>query len=148
MTQAPPKQLVVDMRLALLAEFGACAIYARLARQYENAPLGGVLQQLHADEGHQIEKLRALMTALGARPKARSLRRVCAAALLAGSARLGARSLALRLCYESEATVARWYDGYARYLREAGNASAARTCDELAFTKVHHAALLSAWVAH
>lgn len=138
--------LLANMRQALLAEMGACAIYARLARRTPDAELGEVLGQFHREECEQIEALRHLMSTLGARSKARSLPRSTAAWLIALSTRVGGMPLALRLCLESERTVERWYCEFAHYLGQSGERDLVATCEALACTKGRHARALAAWV--
>lgn len=140
--------LLSAMHLALLAEFGARAIYPRLARRTRDTELAQVLERFHQEECEQVERLRALLIALGHKPPKKSRRRSLVGLLLASSGPIGGHRLALRLCFESELTVARWYHEYARYLAQAGERAHARTCEELAVTKQRHAQMLEAWVAH
>ena len=138
------------MRQALLAELGARAVYPRLSASVPDAELARLLARFHQEEIEQVETLRALLTALGARPPRTSRRRALAAFALGFASRygafLGARRIALRLCHESETTVARWYGAYAAYLVRAGEPAHARTCEALALTKRRHALALGAWV--
>jgi hypothetical protein len=140
------KALLADMKQALLAEFGARAIYAQLARRVADSELADVLAGLHQDEVEQVERLRALMTSLGATPAAHSRRRAALAWMLALSSKFGGRSLALRSCHASETTLVRWYWTYANYLIAAGEIEHARTCEALGLLKQRHARTLSAWV--
>lgn len=144
--------LVADMRQALLSELGARSVYPRLAAGVPDAELARLLAQFHREEVEQVETLRTLLAALGARAPGKSRRRALAALFLALASRygafLGARRIALRLCHESELTVARWYAAYAAYLVRAGEIEHARTCEALALTKRRHAQALEAWVPH
>ena len=135
------------MHLALLAEFGAHAMYGFLSRRAGDPELSNLLARFGAEEAEQIEKLRALMLALGGDPPTHSSRRRLAARLLYVSTWLGGRRLAMRLCLESEETIARWYAQYAVFLGEAGFVEHARTCGALSLTKRRHALALQAWVA-
>jgi len=135
------------MHLALLAEFGAHAMYGFLSRRSGDPELSNLLARFHAEEAEQIEKLRALMLVLGGNPPTHSSRRRLAARLLYLSTWIGGRRLAMRLCLESEETIARWYAQYAVFLGEAGFVEHARTCGALSLTKRRHALALQAWVA-
>jgi rubrerythrin len=140
--------LLADMRLALLAELGARAVYERLGRRARGKELVKVLAGLHAEEVEQVERLRGLLVELGGRAPLRSRRRAFTAALLClASYPLGVR-FALRVCCDAEATVARWYGEYAQYLAANDRADAARRCEDLALTKRRHAQVLQAWVEH
>jgi hypothetical protein len=134
------------MHLALLSEFGAHAIYGFLSRRSGDAELSNLLARFRAEEAEQIEKLRGLMFALGGDPPTHSTRRRLAARLLYVSTWIGGRRLAMRLCLESEETVARWYAQYAVFLGETGFVEHARTCGALSLTKRRHALALQAWV--
>ena len=147
MARARFDALLVDMHLALLAEFGAHSMYGFLARRPEDPELAGLLARFRAEEEEQIDRLRALILALGGTAPAGSRRRRFAAWLLYLSTWIGGRRFAMRLCLESEETVARWYAHYAAYLGEAGLAEHARTCGALSLTKRRHALALQAWVA-
>lgn len=138
--------LLAEMRRALLAEFGARTIYRELARRVPDQELSEVLSRFHQDEIEQIERLRALMQSLGATPRLRSRRRAALAWGLAQWARLGGRSLALRMCHDSENTLVRWYWTYANYLIAAGEIEHARTCEALGLLKQRHARTLATWV--
>jgi rubrerythrin len=140
--------LVQGMRDALLAEFGARAIYAALARRAVDEELQDLLGQFHQEECEQVDALRLVMTALGVRSKERSRRRSAMAWLIALSTRIGGMPLALRLCLESELTVERWYLEYANHLEGTGAHELAVRCESLATTKGRHARALAAWVEH
>ncbi len=140
------RALLDDMRVALLAELGARAIYPLLARALHDRELAVLLAEYGREEVEQVERLRALMAALGAAPPARSRRREVLAWLLAQTTRCGGRALTLRLCSESERQLARWYRGHAAYLVRVGLLARARECEELALLKQRHAQGLAAWV--
>ena len=140
------RALLVDMRRALLAEFGARAIYGQLARVVHDDVLVDVLTRMREEEGLQIERLRALMIALGARPRRRSLRRRLLAAALAYTTPIFGRRFALRTCHEAENTASRWYAQYREYLARCGEQAHAQTCGELSLIKLRHAQALLAWL--
>lgn len=135
-----------DMSDALLAEFGALAIYGRLSRSRSDPELAGLLERFHEEEREQIHRLRSLLESLGRSPPTRSFRRGIAPWLLACAARCGFRRLALRSCLWSEETVSRWYLQHAMFLGQVGLVEAARTCETLSSTKQRHALALQAWV--
>jgi rubrerythrin len=134
------------MRLALLSEFGAHVVYSRLATCVEDRELRGVLAELAEEEVRQIERLRSLMSALGDRPRRRSIRRWLAARALVSCRRLFGARFALRVCLDAEWTVSRWYAKYADYLNRVGQESGAQECQELALIKRRHSRVLQAWV--
>ncbi len=138
--------LLADMHLALLAEFGALSMYGYLSRRARDVELSGLLARFRHEEEEQIDCLRGLMQELGGRPPARSLRRRLAAWLLYLATWIGGTRIALRLCLESEETIARWYAQYARHLVRAGLVEHAGTCEALSVTKRRHALALQAWV--
>lgn len=138
--------LVADMRLALLSEIGARAIYDHLARHVRDEVLRGVLVQLNHEGAEAVERLQGVIASLGARPKRTSLRRRALARVLALSSRvIGVRPV-LRICLHAEQTVARWYSAYAHFLLRMGDEEPARTCGELERLKLRHAQVLGAWI--
>ena len=100
--------LLVDMHLALLAEFGAHAMYGFLARRSEDVELSSLLARFRTEEEEQIDRLRQLILALGGNPPTSSRRRRFAARLLYLATWFGGGRIAMWLCLESEETVARW----------------------------------------
>ncbi|MEY4773864.1 MAG: hypothetical protein RIT40_899 [Planctomycetota bacterium] len=138
--------LLDDMRVALLAEFGACAIYRVLSRTLRDAELATLLAEYAREEEAQLVRVRALLHSLGAQPPLRSRRRQVLAWCLAQSTRCGGRALTLRLCYESEQQLARWYAGHGAYLRRVGLLHEALCAEELSLVKQRHAGGLAAWV--
>ena len=146
MTELDHGALIADMRLALLSELGARAAYRGLARREKKEELARLLEQLWQEEKEQVERLRALMTKLGARPRKRSFRRLVAAHILVVCARLFGSRFALRVCLDAEAAVSRWYAEYSHYFAQAGMLEEGLECDALALTKRRHAQILQAWV--
>jgi rubrerythrin len=139
---------LADLRRALKAELGARSIYARLAPRMKDRELGQVLESFHADEVALVVGVRALLAELGAsRVPRRSRSRAFAGWILAVLARGRSSSIAVRLCQESESTVARWYREHARYLALAGDVARAEACEGFAQVKLRHARILEAWVA-
>lgn len=138
--------LLEDMRRALLAEFGAQAIYAQLAPRVMHAELRGVLERLHADLDAQISRLRAVMETLGLRPALRSRRRCLLAWALAALSPLTGRRLVLRVCAEAESTASRWYAQFHVYLTAVGELELARECADMSSFKLRRAHALQPWL--
>lgn len=139
--------LAADMRTTLLAEFGAQAIYGFLARRTADPELGGVLQRFQEDEAVLVAGLTSVMLDLGIRRIPRhSRRRSVLAWIVAVASRRQRRSLALRLCLDSEEKLGRSYASYAEYVLRTGAVDLARRCEELAQIKQRHARILSTWV--
>jgi rubrerythrin len=139
--------LQAELRRALMAEIGARSIYAQLAARMRDAELRQVLAIFRDDEDVLVEGVRALILAAGAKraPHA-SLTRTSMSWLLAVTSRGKSSSIALRLCHDSECTVARWYHDIALELARGGQTQSARACTEFAQTKHRHARALEAWV--
>jgi hypothetical protein len=137
--------LLVDMRRALLAEFGAQAIYRDLVPRARDAALRDVLAGLHGEQAEQIERLRGVMQALGGRAATRSRRRRLLAWLLAAGSPLIGTRLVLRICCEAEATASRWYAQYAEYLALCGEKTASDTCAAMSLFKLRRSRLLEPW---
>ena len=138
--------VLLDMHDALLAEFGALAMYGHLSRSRSDPELADLLERFRDEEREQIERLRSLLASLGRRTPPKSFRRGIAPWFLACAARCGFRRLALRSCLWSEETVSRWYLQHAMFLGQVGLREAARTCETLSSTKQRHALALQAWV--
>jgi hypothetical protein len=145
--QRATPELLADVRRALKAEIGARSIYARLAPRMRDRELGQLLERFHDDEEEIVAGVRALLVDLGARraPNA-SPSRALAGWILAGVSGGRSSSLALRLCLESESTVARWHAENALRLAGTGDLDRARACDGFAQIKLRHARMLEAWV--
>lgn len=134
------------MRRALLAEFGAQAIYRHLAPRVQRPELREVLERLFADEEVQIARVRAVMQALGERPASRSRRRRVLAWCLAALSPLTGRRLVLRICTEAETTASRWYAQFHEYLAAVGEVELARACAEMSSFKLRRAHALQPWL--
>lgn len=140
--------LLRELHRALLAEFGARALYRALPRVCRDTALREFLQQFAADEEEQIRALRELIESLGGRAPTRSTRRWLLGLLLAAaSAVVGVRP-ALRLCEEAEGTAARWYVRFQHALAARGEQRAAQVLAELGLVKERHGRVLRTWVAH
>ena len=138
--------LLEDMRRALLAEFGSQAIYANLAPRIRQGELHGLLERMHLDEEVQIQRLRAVMQALGEEPARRSRRRRVLAWALAAASPLTGRRLVLRICAEAEISASRWYAQFHEYLKAVGELALARECGEMSAFKLRRAHALRPWL--
>ncbi len=139
--------LIEELARSLRDELGARAAYLRLARGERDAELAKVLRGL-SDEGASLaERVRGIAAELGVTCRAWSLRRAVAGPFWTASARWGARRFVLRLCVDSEETLARRYARFAANLVQVGLIPAARTCEDLANRKVARARVLRAWVS-
>lgn len=145
--ECAPPELLAYLARALKAELGACSIYAHLAPRVRDRELGQLLERFHEDEEAIVTGVRTLLIELGARrvPQ-RSTSRAFAGWILAIASRGRTSSLALRLCHDSESTVARWHGENAVRLVRAGDVERARACDGFAQVKLRHARMLEAWV--
>lgn len=135
-----------DMRRALLAEFGAQAIYRQLAARVDQPELKKLLEQLHIDEAGQIARLSEVMRSLGETPKERSQRRQMLAWSLVVASRLTGNRLVLRICLEAESTASRWYAQFHAYFSALGERELAHTCGEMSLFKLRRAHALQPWL--
>lgn len=140
------RALLEDMHRALLAEFGAQAIYTHLASKIAPGDLRELVIELHAQQAAQIERLRDAMRALGAAPPTRSRRRRVLAWALAAVSGLTGRRLVLRICAEAEGTASRWYARFAEYLAATGERELARSLSEMSRYKLSRSQSLQAWL--
>lgn len=154
MGDAPPElqrsyaSLMKDMRLALLSEIGARAIYDHMRRRAGDPDLEELLTRLNQTGAESVARLQALIRDLGGRPRRTSFRRRALARALAMSSRVTGRRIVLRICLHAEETVGRWYGAYAQFLLRLGDVERARTCEELRRVKRVHAQALGAWVSN
>jgi hypothetical protein len=140
------RALLAELRRALRSEIGARAMYGLFARRRDDAELAAVLVVFHDEERDQIERVCDLIRVLGARARARCLRRELFACALYAATFVGARAIALRACYESECSLARGYWAQAEYLDAFGLRDPARAARALSETKSRHARVLEAWI--
>ena len=143
---ALPDGLRAELELALLAEFGARAIYADLARGVRDAQLARLLSRMGAEQDELIESLRDVLRTLGLRPARSSSRRRMLAGLLAAARPLLGQRLVLRLCAQAADRAARGFAALQLVLRDAGQAECASTCGRLSETRRRHAQALDTWV--
>ncbi|MEM7309340.1 MAG: hypothetical protein AAF682_21840 [Planctomycetota bacterium] len=140
------RALLDDMELALRSELGARALYPLLRRLCRDPELKRVLERLAEDERELVDRVRGLMTELGADPRKGSLRRRLAAWAVAGATLVVGLRFALRLCQDAESAVSRWYMAYRAYFAELGDRPRAEECERLAQMKTRHASWLETWV--
>jgi hypothetical protein len=143
---ASDPRLRADLARSLRDEIGALDLYERLARSVRDDELARLVVEHAAESRAIVARTRALAAALGPAPREWSVHRPIAAACLAQLARWGRPSIALRLCQESEAILARRYQGFARFLAASGALEPAARCDALATRKAARARALAAWV--
>jgi rubrerythrin len=141
------RALARELHTALLAEFGARAIYHRLARTVRDRDLAHLLAGFESDEEQQIAELRQLMLALGLRPAARSRRRWLLAEALAAVSVVVGRGSALRVCLEAEQQRARWYAHILEFLVLRGERRFDDVLQRMTTLKQVHAQSLGAWVS-
>ena len=140
-----PGALRVELRTALLAEFGARAIYGDLARLTGDEELRGVLARLVEEEDAQLARLRSLMGELGLDPARRSRRRRLLAWVFSRTAHVAGVPFVLRTCVAAEGKAARWYGHFVEYFLGAGQRAHAELCRQLSVTKQRHSQVLDTW---
>ncbi|MCE9596019.1 MAG: hypothetical protein K8S98_17660 [Planctomycetes bacterium] len=137
--------LLAELRDALLAEFGARAIYKALARYTHDEALIDMLVELRHEQDGVIARVQALVKELGGRPKRKSLRRIVLANLLALWAWPISVRLPLRVCTDAEETRARWYGHFQEHFSALGHGRLAAECHDLHLIKARHARSLQTW---
>jgi len=142
------RSLTRDMHLALLSEIGARSIYDHLRRHVKDDELRRLLVKLNEEGIESVALLQELIRSMGARAKRTSLRRRALARLLALASRVIGVRIVLRICYNAEDTVSRWYSEYRHYLLSLDDVERAQTCERLAVAKRLHAQALETWIAH
>jgi hypothetical protein len=142
----PHESLLREMRLALLSELGARAIYRDLSRLARDPGLRDVLRSLADESDEQIRQLAAAMQALGRRaPRSSPRRRLLAGALALATPLLG-RRLVLRVCAAACDRAARWYAYFQMHLLHVGRRDLAGVCGRLSAVRRSHAQALEAWI--
>lgn len=148
MIEKQHRSLVRDMKLALLSEIGARAIYHHLGRRVKEEELRAMLGELNEAGARTVERLQELMSSLGAKPRRTSFRRRALARALALVSKVIGVRIVLRICMNAEETVARWYQQYAMFFVQQGDQERAQTCQDLHQVKQQHAQVLGAWVSN
>ena len=139
------RSLVRDVKLALLSEIGARAVFDHIARRNKDPELMGLAGEFNREGIELVSEVQALMRALGARPRTTSFRRrALARVLVHGSPVIGVRRV-LRVIRDAEATASRWYGEYALFLLKLGEVELAERFDALRAAKNRRAGALGAW---
>lgn len=142
----PHSILLHEMRLALLAEFGAGAVYADLSRWLRDSELKQLLEGLAQESAEQARQLAETMRALGGDPPRSSVRRRLLAAALALSTPILSRRMVLRICASAADKASRWYAYFQIHLLELGLFDQAAACARLSEVRRTHAQALDGWV--
>lgn len=140
------RSLVRDVKLALLSEIGARAVYDHIARRARDRELAGLAAGMNREGVDLVARVQELMRGMGGRPRRTSFRRRALARLLVhGAPVIGGRRV-LRVVRDAEQTVGRWYAEYALFLVRLGDRERAHAFEELRAVKERRAAALGAWV--
>jgi hypothetical protein len=139
-------ELLRELESALLAEFGARRMYARLSSLDRDRELGALLGRFALETDEQIARVNGLLVALGGCARRGSFRRRTLAEVLAWTTRLGLRRVVLGILLQAEDQRARGYAQFQQLLLGAGRVGEARECARLATTARRHASALGAWV--
>lgn len=140
------RSLVKDVKLALLSEIGARAVFDHIARRARDEEIGSFAQGLNREGIDLVARLQDLIRGMGGQPRRTSFRRRALARLLVhGAPVLGTRRV-LRIVRDAERTVGRWYAEYALFLVRIGDTERGRAFEELRAAKERRACALSAWV--
>lgn len=140
------KSLVRDVKLALLSEIGARAVFDHIARRAGDEELKAVARELNDDGIALVESVQELIRSMGGKPRRTSFRRRALARVLVYGAPITGPRSALRLIKHAEETVARWYARYAMFLVQIGDHERAQAFEDLRATKERHAQIIGAWV--
>ncbi|MEL6430491.1 MAG: hypothetical protein AAFU73_07360 [Planctomycetota bacterium] len=140
------RSLGSDVKLALLSEIGARAVFDHIARRASDPDLAGLAAEMNREGIELVQEVQDLLRTLGVRPRRTSFRRRALARFLVhGSPILGVRRV-LRVIRDAEITVSRWYAEYALFLLRLGEVELAERFEALRAAKVRRAGNLSAWV--
>ncbi|MEM8714140.1 MAG: hypothetical protein AAGG01_24620, partial [Planctomycetota bacterium] len=140
------RSLVADVKLALLSEIGARAVFDHIARRARDEELSVVAAKLNEEGIELVGRVQELIRSMGGRPRRTSFRRRALARILVhGSPVIGQRPV-LRLVRHAQQTVARWYAQYALFLVKIGDHERAQAFEDLRAIKERHAQVLGAWV--
>lgn len=138
--------LVKDVKLALLSEIGARAVFDHIARRARDEQLARMAEGMNREGIDLVARVQELIRGMGGKPRRTSFRRRALARLLVyGAPVLGPRRV-LRVVRDAELTVGRWYAEYAYFLVRAGDGERARAFEELRSVKERRALALGAWV--
>lgn len=149
-TEARPaasyRSLVRDVKLALLSEIGARAVFDHIARRSRDVELGRMAEGMNREGIDLVARVQELIREMGGRPRRTSFRRRALARLLVHGAPIIGPRRVLRIVRDAELTVGRWYAEYALFLVRLGDEERALAFEELRAAKERRAMALSAWV--
>lgn len=140
------RALARDVKLALLSEIGARAVFDHIARRARDPQLAAMATSFNREGIDFVSNVQDLLRSMGVRPRRTSLRRRALARALVMSAPVIGPRRVLRIIRDAERTVARWYAEYALFLVRAGDGERARAFEEMREHKERRANALSAWV--
>jgi len=139
------RSLVKDVKLALLSEIGARAVYDHIARRAKDPDLSAMAEGMNREGIDLVARVQELIRGMGGKPRRTSFRRrALARVLVHGAPILGVRRV-LRVIRDAEQTVGRWYAEYAVFLMRLGDEPRARAFEELRAQKERRAMALGAW---
>ena len=140
------RSLIRDVKLALLSEIGARAVYDHIERRTRDEELARFAGEMNAEGVEIVARVQDLLRGMGARPRRTSFRRRALARILVHGARVTGVRPVLRLIRHAEETVGRWYADYALYLVRIGDHDRARAFEDLRAKKQRRALVLGSWV--
>lgn len=147
MSVSPTEALAAELRRALLAEFGARAIYARLAKSVRDQELARLLQELCVEQHEQVRAAASLFEVVRRQPPRDSLRRRVLAHVLASLRPVLGQRVVLRICADAERTRSGDYARLSELFARTGALAPAQTARECCTRAARHADALDAWVA-
>lgn len=140
------RSLVRDVKLALLSEIGARAVFDHIARRAADRDLAEVAKQLNQDGIYLVDRVQTLIRSMGGKPRRTSFRRRALARVLVYGVPITGPRAPLRLIKHAEETVARWYARYAMFLVRIGDNERAQAFEDLRALKERRAQTIGAWV--
>lgn len=147
MSASPTEALAVELRRALLAEFGARAIYARLAKSVRDEELARLLHELGREQHEQVRAAASLFALVRRPPPSDSVRRRALAHVLASLRPVLGQRVVLRICADAERTRSGDYARLAELFARSGARVQAQAALECCTRAARHADALDAWVA-
>ncbi len=140
------RSLIRDVKLALLSEIGARAVYDHIERRARDEELARFAGEMNREGVEIVERVQELLRGMGTRPRRTSFRRRALARILVHGARFTGARPVLRLIRHAEETAGRWYGDYALFLVRIGDHGRARAFHELRAKKERRALVMGAWV--
>jgi len=139
--------LAGELRRALLAEFGARAIYRRLASAVRDEELARLLRELWVEQHEQVRAASSLFELCRQQPPRDSLRRRALAHVLASLRPVLGQRVILRICADAERTRSGDYARLSELFARTGALAHAQTARDCCTRSARHADALDAWVA-